>query len=150
MEPHVNPESRNAMAAYQRVAAHGGVASADPHRLVTMLFDAIVERLTAAIGCLEQGDIGRKARLLHNAVSLVAELRGSLNHQGGGELARNLDALYEYMIRRLLLANAGNDARPVREVLRLIGEIREAWLAIGPQVRAGGTAASAAQVAPTR
>ena len=123
------------LGAYQSVAAHGGVAGADPHRLVLMLLDAAVERLTAARGCIERGEIARKAKLLHSCVTLVAELRGSLDLIRGGELAQNLSDLYDYIARRLLTANVRDDVPALTESLSLLGEIRSAWVAIGPQVR---------------
>ena len=127
---------RNAsLAAYQTVALQGSVAQADPHRLVQMLFDGIAERLTTVQGCIARGEIARKAKLLHSCVTLLAELRGSLNMADGGEIAQNLSNLYEYMIRQLLLANVETDASKVTEVLGLLNDIRSAWIAIGPEVR---------------
>jgi flagellar secretion chaperone FliS len=127
------------LAAYQSVSVHGGVANADPHGLVMMLLDACAERLTIAAACIERRETARMAKLLHSCVTILAELRGSLNLSAGGPLAENLSSLYEYMIRQLLLANAGSKASLVKEVLGLINEIRSAWSAIGPQVRAQGT-----------
>ena len=123
------------MAAYRSTLAHGGVASADPHALVRMLLDAAFDRMLAARGCIERGELAGKAKLLHSCVILIAELRGSLDLEKGGALARNLRDLYEYMTQRLLTANVRSDAGCVTEVLSLLGEIRSAWAAIGPQVR---------------
>jgi flagellar secretion chaperone FliS len=125
----------SSLAAYHSVSVHGGVANADPHRLVQMLLDATAERMMTARGCIERGETSRKAKLLHSCVTLIAELRGSLNMAEGGPLARNLSSLYEYMARRLMLANVQNDVGPVNEVLSLMNEIRSAWIAIGPEVR---------------
>ena len=124
------------MAAYRSTLVHGGVASADPHALVQMLFDAAVDRMTAARGCIERGDQTGKAKLLHSCVIILAELRGSLDLEKGGALARNLRDLYEYMTRRLLVANVRSDVGCITEVQSLLSEIRGAWAAIGPQVRA--------------
>jgi flagellar protein FliS len=129
---------RSNLAAYQSVSVHGGVAKADPHGLVLMLMDACVERLTIATGCIERRETVRMAKLLHSCVTILAELRGSLNLADGGALAENLSALYDYMVRQLLLANVRSDVGPVKEVLGLFNEIRSAWTAIGPQVRGGG------------
>ena len=93
------------MAAYQNVAVQGSVSTADPHGLVQMLLDATVERICAARTCIEEGDRVRKAKLLHSCVTLIAELRGSLDLIRGGELAQNLSDLYDYIARRLLVAN---------------------------------------------
>lgn len=133
---------RNAgLAAYHSVAVHGGVVDADPHTLVQMLFDAAVERMTTARGCIERGEQARKARLLHSCVSIVAELRGSLDLKNGGPLARNLHELYGYVARQLLIANVRSDDRCLADALSLIEEIRSAWVAIGPQVRASASPA---------
>ena len=123
------------LAAYQSVSVHGNVAGADPHRLVLMLMDGVLERLVVARACIERGEIARKAQLLHSCVTLIGELRGSLNTQQGGALARNLSALYEYMVRQLLRANVDSNVSLVKEVSSLLGEVRSAWVAIGPEVR---------------
>ncbi len=131
--------SRNSnLAAYQSAAVHGGVAGADPHRLVLMLMDGALERIAIARGCIERGgkgDVGRKAAALTQCLSIVGELRGTLDMRAGGELAQNLDKLYDYMIRRLLLANVNNDVKLLAEVTGLLDNVRSAWAAIGPAVR---------------
>jgi len=139
--------SKARLATYQSVSAQGAVANADPHGLVLVLMEAALQRMTTARGCLERGDIVTKAKLLHSCVTLVAELRGSLNLKDGGELAQNLSDLYDYMIRRLMLANASNDANCISEVFGLLGELRSAWVAIGPEVR-GNASPGAATAAP--
>lgn len=124
------------LAAYQSVSVHGGVSSADPHRLVLMLMDGALERLALARGCLERGEISRKAQLLHSCITVITELRGSLNLAQGGELAQNLSSLYEYMMRQLMRASMEDNHELIKEVIGLLGEIRGAWVAIGPEVRA--------------
>lgn len=123
------------MAAYRSTLVHGGVTNADPHALVQMLLDGAIDRMTAARGCIERGDTAGKAKLLHSCVIIIAELRGNLDLARGGELAKNLRDLYEYMTHRLLSANLRSDAACVTEVLSLLGEIRSAWMAIAAQVR---------------
>jgi flagellar secretion chaperone FliS len=132
----VSAYARNSkLAAYQSVSVHGNVAAADPHRLVLMLMDGVMERMAIARACIEQQDIARKAKLLHSCVTLLAELRGSLNIARGGELARNLSELYDYMMRQLMRGNAEDKAEYIKEVTSLLSEVREAWIAIGPEVR---------------
>jgi flagellar protein FliS len=132
----LNAYARNSkLAVYQSVSVHGGVANSDPHALVLMLMDAATERMATARGCIERRETARQARLLHSCVQIVTELRGSLNLTDGGPLALNLSDLYEYMIRRLLLANAASDASYITEVARLLDEVRSALVAIGPEVR---------------
>jgi flagellar secretion chaperone FliS len=123
------------LAAYQSVSVHGGIANADPHGLVLMLMDAAVERMTTARGCMQRAEIVRKAKLLHSCISIIAELRGSLDMARGGAIAQNLSDLYDYMMRQLLRANVENNPAFISEVLSLLAEIRNAWVAIGPEVR---------------
>ena len=135
MEPTVTYARNSKLAAYQSVSVHGGVANADPHAMVLMLIDAAVERMSIARGCIERRETRRQAALLHNCVNIITELRGCLNLTAGGTLAQNLSDLYEYMISRLVMANAKSDARGIAEVSSLLDEIRSAWVAIGPEVR---------------
>ena len=123
------------LAAYQSVAAHGGVAAADPHRLITMLLDGALERLAAARGAMENGAIETKARLIHRTGAIIDELRASLNFEAGGEIAANLGALYDYCGRQLLKANLENRKELVDEVANLLREIRSAWIALPAQAR---------------
>ena len=134
----VSGYARNSkLAAYQSVSAHGGVAGEDPHRLVLMLMDGALDRLALARGFLERGDQARKSQVLHSCITIITELRGSLNFAQGGPLAHNLSELYDYMMRQLLRAIAEDNSECVREVSSLLGEIRGAWVAIGPQVAQG-------------
>jgi len=118
------------LAAYQSVAVHGGIAADDPHHLVLMLMDGALQRIAAAHGCLERRDLAQKAQLLQRTVAIIAELRGSLDRERGGDLAQNLAELYEYMTRQLLRANAENQVHFLDEVAGLLGEVRAAWVAV--------------------
>lgn len=132
----VSPYSQQSkLAAYRSVSAQGAVADADPHALVLTVMDATLARLATARACIEHREIRRKAGLLHSSVILIAELRGSLDLKNGGQLAQNLSDLYEYMTRRLIHANLNDDVAAVGEVASLLGEVREAWAAMPPQVR---------------
>jgi flagellar protein FliS len=123
------------LAAYQSAAAHGGVAASDPHRLIVMLLDGAVERVVTARGCMQRNETSEKARLINRAVSIIGELRNSLDLRNGGQIAANLAELYDYMCRRLLLANTDNKVALLDEVNTLLHEIRGAWIAIAPEGR---------------
>jgi flagellar protein FliS len=123
------------LAAYSSAQAHGGVAAADPHRLIVMLMDGALERISTARGCMTRGDTAEKARLLNRAVSIIGELRSSLDLKGGGPIAANLGDLYDYMCRRLLKATSENRPELLDEVMKLLHDIRAAWLAIPNEAR---------------
>ena len=125
------------LAAYQSVATHGGVAAADPHQLIVMLMNGALDRIAQARGCIQHGDAQtEKNRLLHSAVTIIEGLRSSLDLNAGGTIAANLDDLYEYMGRQLIKANLTNRVETLDEVAHLLGEIRNAWLALPPEARA--------------
>ena len=123
------------LAAYQSAAAHGGVAASDPHRLIVMLMDGALERIATASGCMQRGDMVEKARLLNRAVSIIGELRSSLDMKAGGQIAENLGELYDYMCRRLLKATSENRVEMLDEVTGLLQQIRSAWIAIPAEAR---------------
>ncbi len=127
------------LAAYQTVATHGGVAASDPHGLIVMLLDGALERIAAARGFMANGMQAEKGRLIGRAVAIVDELRISLDGARGGELARNLEALYDYIGRQLMRANAENRVDLLDEVTTLLQEIRTAWIAIPAEARAART-----------
>jgi len=111
------------LAAYQSVSVHGGVANADPHAMVLMLMDAAAERIATARGCIERGETARQARLLHSCVNILAELSGSLNMGEGGNLAKNLGDLYEYMLGKIASAGQNGQFRTPRHIIRLMVEL---------------------------
>lgn len=120
------------IAAYKQVATRGLVTESDPHRLITLLMDGALERLRMGKACIESGRTGDKAAYLHRTVEIFDELRMSLDHSVGGALSANMERLYEYMVRRVLAANLKNDVACIDEVIRLLSEIRTAWVAIPP------------------
>ncbi len=124
------------VAAYQSAAAHGGVAASDPHGLIVLLMDGALERIRAARGCIERGDVVQKSQLLNRTVSIIGELRGSLDMAGGGQIATNLSELYDYMGRHLLKAMSDDRIESLDEVSKLLLEIRDAWVTIPSRVRA--------------
>lgn len=124
----INP--RGALQKYNQVLAHAQVEGASPHRLIQMLVDGALEKIRVAKGLMERRDIAEKVRHINWALSIIDGLQQSLDIEKGGEVAQNLDALYDYMQRRLILANMENDTRILDEVASLLAEIKTAWDAI--------------------
>jgi flagellar protein FliS len=121
---------KSSLAAYRSVAAHSGVATADPHRLIVMLMDGALERMSLASGAMQHGDAPSRNVHLHRAVEILQELHGSLNLAAGGELAANLADLYDYSCRQLVRANLENRPEKLEEAANLLRQIRSAWIQI--------------------
>lgn len=116
---------------YQDASVSAVVADLPPARLTAMLFEGALARLATARGAIERGDLNAKLKAVAGALAIVEHLRACLDHQAGGALARQLDELYDYALRRLVHANASNDAAALDEVIAVMRPLREAWDAIG-------------------
>ena len=115
---------------YTRVGVATSVQSADPHELINLLFNGLLETLNLAKGAMERKDIATKGKAISKAVRLLDEgLKAALN-PAGGELTNNLTNLYNYCIRRLTEANLHNEVAAIDEVHNLISPVADGWRAI--------------------
>lgn len=135
--------------AYANVGLETGIASASPHKLIVMLYDGALVALLSAKTNIAANNIAAKGTAISKAITIIDNgLRASLDKDAGGEIAANLDALYDYMSRRLLHANLKNDVPAIDEVHRLLADLREAWVAIGEKVEQPAAPAAAAAAMP--
>lgn len=121
---------KHGLARYAQVAGATEASYASPHRLVQMLMEAALDKIAAASGQAARREFEMKGRNINWAISIINGLRSSLNLEEGGEIARNLDELYDYMVRRLIDANATSDPTIMQEVAGLLGEVKGGWDAI--------------------
>ena len=141
---------KRGVGAYATVGLETGVAAASPHKLVVMLYDGVIVALLSAINGIKSSNVAAKGAALSKAITIIDNgLRASLDKKAGGEIAANLDSLYDYMGRRLLEANIKSDAAIVEEIHGLMSDLREAWVQIGEQQEAGDLTPPAIQKAPT-
>lgn len=127
-----NPDVISGAKTYRRLNVETRVDQADPHELIRMMFDGALARLARAKGCAEHGDVEERGKALDGALAIIGGLQGSLDKERGGDLAENLDSLYDYMQRRIFRAIADADTQPIDEVAGLIRTLKEAWEAIDP------------------
>ena len=127
--------ARKNINAYTQVNKYSGVTDASPHRLVQMLLEGALEKLAGVKVLLKHGDIAKKGETIGQIIAIIGGLRSSLNKEAGGEMAENLDRLYDYMERQLLQANLNNDVNILDEVSSLLKEIKTGWDAIPAEIR---------------
>ena len=132
--------AQRALNQYNRTAVQTGIEAASPHRLIQMLMEGALDKIAIARGHVERGHIEQKSKHIGWAISIIGGLRSSLDMDAGGEIARNLEDLYDYMERRLTTANVENSVDMLDEVASLLKQIKEAWDAIGEQVNATSSA----------
>ncbi len=128
--------SMNSLKQYQNTSTQTGVVEASPHRLIQMLFEGALDKISIAKGCLLRKDIEKKGANITWAIKIIGGLQSSLNMEAGGELANNLDNLYEYMCFKLVEANAENSVEKLDEVSKLLSNIKEGWDGIESEVKA--------------
>lgn len=118
---------------YAKIGVESSVLSADPHKLISMLYQGALLAIMNAKNAILRKDIPGKGASISKAILIIDEgLKASLDKSVGGELANNLDSLYGYMNSRLLIANLKNDMDALEEVARLLSELKGAWDSIQP------------------
>jgi len=131
------PVSMRSANSYRNLAAETSVSQANPHQLVGLLFEALMQSLAAAKGAILNKDIPAKGRAISRAVRILEEgLKAGLDLERGGELAQNLLSLYDFCIFRVTDANLHSDAKMVEEVINLIRPVADGWSQIGGKVAA--------------
>jgi flagellar protein FliS len=101
--------------------------TADPPRLMLLLFDGASRFLGRALKALERGDQAQFAQSLSKAHAIIGELSDSLNRTAGGEIADNLARLYEFMLMHLTQGLIERSPAHVRRVLGLLTTLREGF-----------------------
>ena len=126
--------SRSA-AAYKRVSLETSLDKADPHQLVNMLCDGLLQAVGTARAALARGEVAVKCEQITKAVRILDEgLKPALNLDKGGPLAANLNGLYGYCVMRLTQANLRNDDAALSEVIQIIEPVAQGWKQIGPSI----------------
>lgn len=116
------------------------VATADPARLVLMMYDGAIRFARQGIQSIGDGDIEAANRDIGRVQDIVAELAAALNFDTG-EIAQNLLQMYDYINRRLVDANVQKDGKPLEECIELLGELRDTWQQLIPGGEGGAVRA---------
>lgn len=120
----------NAWKSYRKVATQ----TAPPGQLVLMLYDGALRFLERGLAGFEMEDPAEANMTVHNnlhrAGEIIRELNLALNMESGGEFAHTLRSLYEYFDRRLWDSNVQKNPEGVREVIRHVTVLRDAWAAM--------------------
>ncbi|MBF0239970.1 MAG: flagellar export chaperone FliS [SAR324 cluster bacterium] len=121
----------NTYGQYHRAYQKASVNTMDQQKLIVMLYDGAIKYISIAVERLQHRELEKAHANLIKAKSIVSELMASLNLEQGGDIAKNLQSLYNYMFGLLIDANVQKNPEPARIVLKLLKELREAWAVIG-------------------
>ncbi|MCS6970129.1 MAG: flagellar export chaperone FliS [Planctomycetota bacterium] len=115
-----------AYSAYRR----SEIETLSPRDLLVKLFEGLERFIEQAAQAMEDRHYERAARSCQRVRDILFELQSTLNFEAGGEIAQRLDALYAFMIRETLEAGLRRDAHRIRQLLRVVRPLTEAWRGI--------------------
>jgi len=123
-----SPRGAGPAQAYASIGLETKVLSASPEQLITLLFDGAQAAIAKARLYMQNGQIDGRGMAISKAIDIVdSGLKASLDLETGGELAKNLNATYDLVIRNLLLANLNVDMERLDLADRLLATIGDAW-----------------------
>ena len=117
--------------AYQR----NSVMTASPEKIIQLLYDAAIRHLEQSRAALSNSATTHSAQVgisIGKAMSIIAELRSALDLEAGGDVAANLDSLYEFSIDQLTQANLSRTPEHVDPTLNVMRTLKEGWDAVIP------------------
>lgn len=118
---------RGSLQAYKKVSIDSQLSSASPHKVVQMLMAGAIERLIQGKAAMLQNNVAVKGERLGKALDIIISLRSCLSMDDGGDIAKNLDQLYEFMITQITSANSTNNPEQLDDVIDIVREIKSAW-----------------------
>ena len=113
--------------AYKKTNLEAELSVADPHRVIQMMYEGLIERLSQAKGAIMRHDYEYKADRISKAVGIINGLQSALDNRSNPELGQRMFALYDYMKELLTKASVCLDTAPIDEVINLILPIKQAW-----------------------
>ena len=123
----MNAVRKHAINVYKQVTYESALESSGQLDMIKLLVDALIDSVVDAESHLINRRSEAKGRAVSKAQNILLGLRSTLDFDKGAEVARNLDDLYDYCLRRLGHGHARNDAKAFREVREIMHSIKEAW-----------------------
>jgi flagellar protein FliS len=113
------------------------IKTANRGQLLLMLYEAAIQNVKKAAIALEKKEIATKGVCIGKAHDIINELLNTLDHEVGGDIARDLERLYNYIIEQLVKANMENSVQPLLAVEKLLDTLLVAWRQAVDQVNRG-------------
>lgn len=125
----------NGVSEYNDIGRFSGIENSSPHKLVDIMYSTAIDRLSQATGMIERNETVAKGQAISKTISIIEELRRTLDMEKGGDVAISFHDLYVYINERLVTANMKNDITILDECKSLIRELQEGWNGIPEDVR---------------
>lgn len=103
------------------------ISTASREQILVMLYDGAIRFSKQAKLAIENNDMANKGKYIGKTMAIISEFSSSLDHEIGGDIAKNLDALYAYMLKELTDANIHNETQPIDNTCSMLCELRATW-----------------------
>ena len=113
------------------------VLSSSPEQLVPLLYKHLLVNLRRAILCIRRKDIEGQFESVAKAADIIAELRGVLDLEAGGDLSIQLSSLYGFWAKEISEAGAALDAKRFERVAAMVAQLHESWESAARAVQSG-------------
>lgn len=120
---------------YQQTQIVAKAASSSPAELVIMLLDGLIDELDRISGHLDAKNYLQKSQSVKKCMRILSGLSVALDLENGGQLASNLNQLYEYCGRQLMRASIRNDISELANIRKIINELRDGWMGFAERNR---------------
>ena len=120
--------------AYKKTA----VSTASKEQILLMLYQAAIKNCKKAIEAIEAKQIAQKGEYIGKLQDIVIELNNSLDFEVGGDIAKELSSLYDYMLFASTQANIKIDAEPLQGCLSVLNTLYEGWSEAIKSLKAAG------------
>ncbi|MEW7864226.1 flagellar export chaperone FliS [Aeromonas diversa] len=121
--------NKRSINAYKSQSLEAELSVADPHRIIQLLMQGLLERLALTKGAIERRDLEEKADKVSKSMAIIMGLQDSLDFKYD-DISKQLYQSYEFMKQRLLDASRDMDPEPVQEIIDMMLVIKSAWDAI--------------------
>lgn len=116
------------MNAYMNQYQTNQILTASQEQILIMLYDGAIRFCRQAIVHSDAGNVGGKLDRISKTFAIITEFSNSLDHEIGGEIAADLDGLYHFMLRELNSARKDTFAIHLKNVEKLLVDLRQTWV----------------------
>jgi flagellar secretion chaperone FliS len=113
------------------------IKTASRGQILIMLYEAAIQNVKKASAAIDRKEAGTKGLHIGKAHDIVNELLNTLDFEVGGQIARDLERLYNFMIGQLVKANADNSKEALTSVQKLLETLLQGWRGAIEQVQKG-------------
>ena len=103
------------------------ISTSSQSQLILMLYDGALQAVNQSIQCMDRKEIADQSRYILKAQDIINELSLALDMKQGGEVAKTLEQLYQFVLNQLIQANITSDTMYLESVVKVLSPLRDAW-----------------------